>query len=109
MQRILTMPDPTIENIRRRLTRLMLLSIIITLALLTSVVITIIYKLNHLDNNYISQQTIELPAGAQIINQSLNQQIIALHLKLRQNKEAILLYDYKKARILSQLSVHVAS
>ncbi|MDN5248879.1 hypothetical protein [Bartonella sp. TP] len=101
------MQDPTIENIRKRLTRLMLVSIIITLTLLASVVITLIYKLNHLDNHYISQQTIELPAGAKIISQSLNQQTIALHLKLRQNKEAILLYDYKKARILSELLVHM--
>lgn len=100
--------NPDIEKIRRRLTRLMIASILITLTLLAIILCTLIYKLNHIGQPYNSLQTLNLPRGSRVISQSLGLNTLAIHIQTQQNQQAILLYDYKYAKIISQVTLHSA-
>lgn len=93
-----------IERIRKRLMRLMLISILITLFLFGSVVTAIIYKLNHEGHKIIpTVQTINLSKDSQIINQSLNGSVLSILIK-NANKQSILIYDYKTSKLITTVN-----
>lgn len=96
--------EANIQRIKQRLARLMLLSIIITFSLFAIVIATIIYKLRHEASlNIIPLQNIHLEQNSQIISQSLNGQNISLLIKNNNGNQSLLIYNYKKAKILTHI------
>lgn len=95
-----------IERIKQRLTRLMLLSMIITLLLFAAVITTIIYKVKQESklNNISPTQTIDLPKDSEILGQNLDSSKLSLLIK-NNNQFFITIYDYKKAKILTKIKL----
>lgn len=96
-----------IEYIRKRLTRLMLASIIITLILFGTVIGAIIYKLRHETHpNILLSQTIMLEKNSQILSQNLNGTNLSI-LVQNQLQKYILIYDYKKAEVITKINLNL--
>ena len=94
-----------IKLIKQRLTRLMLLSMIITLLLFAAVIATIIYKVREESKvNILPTQTIGLHKDSQILSQNLNGSNLSLLVK-NNDGAFVIIYDYKKAKILTKIKL----
>jgi hypothetical protein len=86
--------DPTIEAVRKRLARLMVVSIGIMMVGLLAVLGAIVYKAYGTSSNIIATQgTFAIPAGMSVIDQSLDGDRIALRLRSADGIETIMLFS----------------
>ena len=112
--------DPAVEKIRRRMARLMVISIGIMVVGLGAVFTAIFFKLNQPDEttkdavasspipvpqsaNYIGK--IELPDGAEIISTSISGSQVLLHIRLTGGEEKLWLYDVPTGRQFGSIEI----
>lgn len=110
--------DPAMEKVRRKMVRLLVVSIGIMMAGLMAVLFTIVYKTSS-DEATGSEQAadlrlppegtvltgdIALPAGAEIRSHSLDANRIALRVKLPDGTEQLYLYDLAASRMIGKFS-----
>ncbi len=111
--------DPKVENIRRRMVRLLVLSIGSLLIGLLAVLGSIIYKINQSDDKPVSSANpqiamdtsktitakINLPKGARLIASALDGSHILLTLELADGKRQLQIYDLQSARVFAILDL----
>jgi hypothetical protein len=85
--------DPAIEAVRKRLARLMVVSVGIMMVGLLAVLGAIVYKASVPSQMAISNGTIAIPAGMTVIDHSLDGDRIALRLKSADGTETIMLFS----------------
>ncbi|WP_455481777.1 hypothetical protein V4P56_04790 [Bartonella sp. B35(2025)] len=111
--------DPAVEHIRKKLMRLMIVSIAITLILILAVLFGVIYKImttglastqgntfsSHGKNSEIIQHTLSLPEGTQILSQSLSEHNIALKVLTSEGQTKFMIYNYYTGALIAVLSI----
>jgi hypothetical protein len=85
--------DPAIEAVRKRLARLMVVSVGIMMVGLLAVLGAIVYKASGPSQIAMANGTLAIPAGMTVIDQSLDGERIALRLKSADGTETIMLYS----------------
>jgi len=105
--------DPKVEKIRRRMVRLLVISIGIMMIGLMSVLGAIVYKIGQagdkatpskniaIDSNTIISKDIKLPNGASLLAASLDGNRILLRLKLSSGKQQLLIYNMQSAKVFA--------
>ncbi|WP_336278480.1 hypothetical protein [Bartonella sp. CB175] len=113
--------DPAVERVRKKLMRLMIISISITLVLLLAVLLGIVYKVvaTHsipqegisfsfdAKNPKISQHTLSLPKNTQILSQSLSEHNIVLKILTPDGQTKFVIYNYDTGALVAILSVDI--
>ncbi|UTO28106.1 hypothetical protein [Bartonella harrusi] len=111
--------DPAVERVRKKLMRLMIISISITLILILAVLFGVIYKIIATDST--SQKTkplfaqstpqetvhhtLSLPEKAQILSQSLSGHNIVLKILTPEGQTKFMIYNYYTGALIAVLSV----
>ncbi|WP_208436216.1 hypothetical protein [Bartonella phoceensis] len=110
---------PAVERVRKKLIRLMIISIAITLILMLAVLFGIIYKIiatgpapkqtdlffSHDTNQEVVHHTISLPKNTQILSQSLSERNIVLKILTPDGQTKFMIYNYHTGALISVLSV----
>ncbi|MCZ2328887.1 hypothetical protein [Bartonella sp. F02] len=113
--------DPAVERIRKKLMRLMLISISITIALILAVLGGVIYKIIAHEpatkdtklfsapntGSEITSHTLRLPEKTQILSHSLSEKNIMLHVLTPNGQTQFMIYNYYTGELISTLSVEI--
>ena len=91
--------DPAIEAVRKRLARLMVVSIGIMMVGLFAVLGAVVYKASGTSQITVSNGTIAIPSGMTVVDQSLDGERIALRLKSADGSETILVFSLIDGRL----------
>jgi hypothetical protein len=95
--------DPAIEAVRKRLARLMVVSIGIMMVGLLAVLGAIVYKAYGTSASIAATEgTLAIPAGMSVIDQSLDGDRIALRLKSADGAETIMLFSLIDGSVAGQ-------
>ncbi len=111
--------DPAVEKVRRKMVRLLVVSIGIMMAGLMAVLFTIVYKTSSDDPAGSGQAAdllmppeggmltgdIALPAGGEIRSHSLDANRIALQVQLPDGTQRLYLYDFAAGRMIGRFSI----
>ncbi|EJF98013.1 hypothetical protein [Bartonella vinsonii] len=111
--------DPAVERVRKKLMRLMIISISITLILILAVFFGVIYKIIATDSTSqktqplfvqsITQETVHhtlsLPEKTQILSQSLSDHNIVLKILTPEGQTKFMIYNYYTGTLIAVLSV----
>ncbi|WP_157016500.1 fimbrial protein [Mesorhizobium xinjiangense] len=111
--------DPAMERVRRKMVRLLVISIGIMMVGLMAVLAAIVYKAASGDEapaqapaaipvtpgEGIAQGTIRLPQGARVVSQSVAGGAISLNVELEDGGRAILIYDMAADRIVGRYDI----
>lgn len=120
--------DPTMERVRRKMIRLLAVSIGVMLIGLMAVLVAVVYKINRAPDipveetpAEISDQTaivpekpeplpliesqIEIVPGTRLLSQSLSGNQVSLETLLPDGGTEILVYDYREARIIGRIKL----
>jgi len=112
--------DPSVERVRRKLLRFMIVNLAILFIAFALVIGAFIYKSTSLAPKRPAGQearvqpspgaeavagTIAIPAGARIVSQTLSGEEVLLGLELADGSRSFLLYDLKAARTLGTYAV----
>ncbi|WP_332065702.1 hypothetical protein [Bartonella sp. CB189] len=111
--------DPAVEHVRKKLMRLMIISISVTLLLILAVLFGVIYKIvstqsdskqsnfssPHSKSNEIVQHTVLLPKNTKILSQSLSEQNIVLTLLTPEGQTKFMIYNYYTGKLIAVFSV----
>ena len=116
--------DPAMERVRRKMMRLLAVSIGIMLIGLMAVLVAVVYKVNRSDEPQTPQQRsdipgqdtavqdvppavieseVPLPAGARLLSQSLSGDHVSLETLLPDGGTEIVVYDFRKSRIIARM------
>ncbi|AQX28399.1 MULTISPECIES: hypothetical protein [unclassified Bartonella] len=113
--------DPAVERVRKKLMRLMIIAISITLLLILAVFAGVIYKIikpetkpklihpvsSQSDSFPTTYHTLSLPPKTQILSQSLSDQNIVLRLLTPKGQTKFMIYNYHTGALLSVFSVNI--
>lgn len=91
------------KNIQKKLTLLMLSSIVITFVLFFAVIGAIIYKIRATNIPILQNQTIALDADDKIISEQINDDKIIFLIKSPKNYKN-LIYNYKTGKKITQIT-----
>jgi hypothetical protein len=94
--------DPAIEAVRRRLARLMVVSIGIMLVGVLAVLAAVVYKIRPGSGDALAEGILAIPAGATVVDQSVAEGLIALRIRLADGSEQILTYSVSDGRRTGQ-------
>ncbi|MET3590349.1 putative PurR-regulated permease PerM [Bartonella silvatica] len=111
--------DPAVERVRKKLVRLMIVSISITLILILAVLVGVIYKIAatgstpkqiasfspHNQNNEVAHHTLSLPKNAKIWSQSLSEHDIVFKILTPDGQEKFMIYNYHTGALIAVFSV----
>lgn len=107
--------DPAVERVRRRMVRLMAVSIGIMMTGLMAVLGAIVYKIGQTgseDEIMVSQGgtiagqgNIELNDGSAIVSSSLDGNRILLHIQTTGGDNALLVYSLTEGRVIARIAV----
>lgn len=110
--------DPAMEKVRRKMVRLLVVSIGIMMAGLMAVLFTIVYKTSSDDpagtgtagkllppEGGMLTGDIALPVGGQILSQSLDANRIALRVQLPDGTQRLYLYDLAAGRMIGSFDI----
>ncbi|WP_317993746.1 hypothetical protein [Bartonella gliris] len=111
--------DPAVERVRKKLMRLMSISIVITLISILIVLFLIVYKLmatgpaskqtalfsSHSKNQEVAHHTLSLPEGTQILSESLSEHNIMLKILTPDGQTKFMIYNYHTGALIAVLSV----
>ncbi|MBN9076310.1 MAG: hypothetical protein BGN87_05300 [Rhizobiales bacterium 65-79] len=111
--------DPSVERVRRKLLRFMIVNLAILFIAFALVIGAFIYKSSLAPKRAVEQETqirppsgadavagtIAIPAGARIVSQTLSGKEVLLGLELADGSRSFLLYDLQAARTLGTYSV----
>lgn len=130
--------DPAVEGVRRKLMRLMVISIGITIVLILAVLAAVIYKITsssdkipvkevqpieanpiaNTNNNTPKSQppapefikrSIALPQGTRILSQSLSNDMIALETLTPEGNTELVIYDYRQGHLVAGITVDTST
>jgi hypothetical protein len=94
--------DPAIEAVRKRLARLMVVSIGIMMVGLLAVLGAIVYKTTGRAEISATGGTFVIPQGATVIDQSLDGDRIALRVRDNNGSQTIMLFSLQDGRLTGQ-------
>ncbi|UNE53822.1 hypothetical protein [Bartonella machadoae] len=111
--------DPAVERVRKKLMRLMIVSISITLILILAVLFGVIYKIIATDSpsqktkplfaqsstQATVHHTLSLPEKTQILSQSLSDHNIVLKILTPEGQTKFMIYNYYTGALIAVLSV----
>jgi hypothetical protein len=113
--------DPAMEKVRRKMVRLLVVSVGIMMAGLMAVLYTLVHKISETPKKAVAQEmvssaftslpgkeitgTITLPVGAQINNQSLSGARLLMDITLTDGQRQTVIYDLVEQRIIARLTV----
>ena len=97
--------DPAIEAVRKRLARLMVVSVGIMMIGLLAVLGAIVYKASIPSQVEVANGTLAIPAGMVVVDQSLDGERIALRLKSADGTETIMLFSIVNGSVLGTLPI----
>jgi hypothetical protein len=111
--------DPEVERVRRKLLRFMIVNLVILFVAFAAVIGAFIYKSSHASKRTAEQEaqsrppsgadavigTISIPAGAQIVSQTLAGKEVLFGLELADGSRSFLLYDLGTGRMLGTYAV----
>ena len=111
--------DPSVERVRRKLLRFMIVNLAILFIAFALVIGAFIYKSSLAPKRAVEQETqirppsgadavagtIAIPAGARIVSQTLSGKEVLLGLELADGSRSFLLYDLQAARTLGTYAV----
>ena len=113
--------DPAVERVRRKMVRLLAISIGIMMVGLMAVLATIVYKITSRQSANESpfaspdgrtesppsglEGRIRLPEGAQILSSDLDGANILIRLKLATGTEQLLIYSLSEDRIIAKVAI----
>ncbi|MBB5074342.1 putative membrane protein SpoIIM required for sporulation [Bartonella callosciuri] len=111
--------DPAVERVRKKLMRLMIISISITLILILAVLFGVVYKIiatgsapkqtdpfpSHSTNQEIFHHTLFLSKNTQILSQSLSDHNIVLKILTPGGQTKFMIYNYHSGALIAVLSV----
>ncbi|WP_273760426.1 hypothetical protein [Bartonella sp. ML70XJBT.G] len=111
--------DPAVERVRKKLMRLMIVSIAITLILMLAVLFGVVYKIiatgssakqtellsSHHKNKETLHHTLSLPQNTQILSQSLSEHNISLKILTSDGQTKFMIYNYHSGTLIAVLSV----
>lgn len=114
--------DPAVERVRKKLMRLMIVSIAITLILMLAVLFGVVYKIiatgssakqtellsSHHKNKETLHHTLSLPKNTQILSQSLSEHNISLKILTPDGQTKFMIYNYHSGALIAVLSVDTA-
>ncbi len=112
--------DPTMERVRRKMIRLLAVSIGIMVIGLMAVLAAIVYKINQPAGEVVTAARSELPAqplgealageaitldpGTRILSHNLSDNTLSLETRLGDGSRQILLYDVASKRVVARIS-----
>jgi hypothetical protein len=94
--------DPAVEAVRRKLARLMVVSIGIMLVGVFAVLGAVVYKIRTGGDAVAANGTLAIPAGATVLDQSVSENSIALRLREPDGTERIFVYSTEDGRRLGE-------
>lgn len=111
--------DPAVERVRKKLMRLMIISIAITLILMLAVLFGVVYKIivtgsspkqtelfsSHNKSKEVVHHTLSLPKNTQILSQSLSEHNIVLKILTSDGQIKFMIYNYHSGALIAVLSV----
>lgn len=113
--------DPAMEKVRRKMVRLLVISIGVMMAGLMAVLFTLVHKISDRPVKAVATAsgeagfaaipgkeitgTIALPIGAQINNQSLSGSRVLMDVTLSDGKRQTIVYDVTEQRIIARFDV----
>ncbi|WP_455479200.1 hypothetical protein V4B17_05670 [Bartonella sp. B23] len=111
--------DPAVERVKKKLMRLMIVSISITLILILAVLFGVIYKIMapssaskktnlfspHNTNQEVIHHTLSLPKNTQILSQSLSEHNIVLKILTPDGQTKFMIYNYHTGVLTAVLSI----
>jgi len=122
---------PELERVRRRLMRLMLVAVLVTLLLVGAVLVAVIYKITrpvpphaHASVNQLTDshplpkgkqppalmhapasRDIQLAPGARLISQSIAGPLLSLETLKPDGQTELVIYDYQRGQIITRLQI----
>ncbi|MGF7158215.1 hypothetical protein [Bartonella heixiaziensis] len=96
--------DPAVERVRKKLMRLMMISIVITLISILVVLFLIVYKITATGSE-VAHHTLSLPEKTQILSQSLSEHNIVLKILTPDGHTKFMVYNYHTGALIAVLSV----
>jgi hypothetical protein len=107
--------DPALERVRRKMVRLLVISISIMMIGLMAVLFTIVYKVSDMadegsggvattGNAILSQGIIDIPDDSSVVSASLNATRILLHLRGPAGQE-LLVYDLEDGEVVARVAL----
>lgn len=103
--------DPAFDNVRRKLVRLMVVSVAIMVIGISAVLVAIIMKMNSNkvtaanDWNSISQVNLLVPKTLSPISQQLNNNVLSIEFKDEEGRTSFLLFDTVKKVPLTRINL----
>lgn len=119
--------DPTLEKVRRKMVRLLAVSIGVMVIGLMAVLIAVVYKINKAPDTIpatdlrsdipgqelqveievpkMVESQLQLPEGARLLSHSLSGDRLSLETLLPDGVTEILVYDFKEARIIGKVQM----
>lgn len=97
--------DPEVERIRARMVRLLAVSISIMFAGLMAVLIAIFYKMSNDAPSRLAEQTITLPAGAEIVGEALGDGNIMLRVREADGGEYLLIRTMQSGDMVAKIVI----
>ncbi|QLC52564.1 hypothetical protein HWV54_02770 [Bartonella alsatica] len=112
--------DPAVEQVRKKLMRLMIISISITLILILAVLFGVVYKITVTESNTkptdhfsshnrknkeIAHHILSLPKDTQILSQSLSEHNIVLKILTPSGQIKFMIYNYHTGTLIAVLSI----
>ncbi|RTQ27366.1 hypothetical protein [Brucella abortus] len=96
--------DPAMERVRRKMIRLLAVSIGVMLIGLMAVLIAVVYKINRKpEPPKLIESQIELAPGTRLLSQSLSGDQLSLETLLPDGGTEIIVYDYRQSRIIGRI------
>lgn len=102
--------DPAVERVRRKMMRLMAISVGIMMVGLMAVLFAIVYKISARSEQPVNardrfETILELPKGARIASQSLSGDQLTLLVEHADGKQTIILFDTIKRDVVGRVQV----
>ncbi len=104
--------DPAMERVRRKMVRLIAISIAIMLIGLLSVAVAIVYKFNRLPNNRSLSEpqdvAVQLPPGARLQSSHIEANQMMLTLLFDNGDQAVWIYDLVTGNVTDRIAIKAA-
>ena len=113
--------DPAVERVRRKLVRFVAINLGLLFLALMAVVVAIVYRANRIEapqpqavselpapaDGMPAEGTIQLPAGARVVDHSISGSRISLLVTLQGGRQAILVYDAAGGSMIGRFDLTV--
>jgi len=109
--------SPEVERVRRKLMRLMVITLVVTFTLVVAMLIAVIYKatqqpkqvgitmLSPVSSAISAEYGLELDAGVRLVSHILHDPVIAFETIKSDGGHEFIFYDYREGRVISRLKI----